>query len=99
MEVLKLKGGKQVKVKATSGKGKLSLRDIATSAILSAGTPLLVILQQYADALSNGNPFTLPSWKVLAMTAIGAGSASIIRNLIKAKVFVIKESDFKEAVK
>ena len=75
---------KTIPVKETPP-GKLILADWLKGLLMAVGTPVLVIIQQSIDK----GQLTF-NWKVLAMTAAGAGLVYILKNLTTSSVTKLK---------
>jgi len=64
---------------------KLNIMDWLKGLLMATGTPVLVVIQQSIDK----GELTF-NWKVLAMTALGAGLVYIIKNLATSSVTKLK---------
>lgn len=58
----------------------LNTRDFLRALLLAILAPILVAIQEWADAMKNGTEAVL-DWKAMLMAAVGAGLAYLLKNL------------------
>lgn len=96
MKTLEIKGGNEVSVKTTPGKGQLNTRDWLLGLLMAVGTPVLTYLYDVLMAFLNYQPVEF-DWRTMVKYGIGAGVMYIGKNALDKSKIIIDPKALAEA--